>query len=340
LQGDCDCLARRLVASDGGHGLHGVIIDGMPRPIDDLYLSPHFDDAVLSCGGTIHRRARAGRRQVVLTVCAGLPEGALTVFAEHHHRRWGASAGDGLTSALDMIARRRAEDDAALAVLGAEAVRLDVADAIYRRTNDGRAPYDDLDRLFGLIDEGERGLVDAVASKLAEVASGLGVGRRTRVWLPLAIGGHVDHRLTRAAGEAWLGRGLSGLLGRATFYEDLPYAAMASAGEIRRMAPGMRRRRERIDEVDLAAKIAAVGCYASQISTFWASDAAMAAEVRAWAVAAARGRMGSAGMVGGSGTERSGHDGSQTATSMVGSQLAEARWLAGGTNTLEVGGAR
>ena len=53
-----------------------------------VYLSPHLDDAVLSCGGMIHRQAQAGERVVVVTVCAGdPPPGPLSDFARSLHER-------------------------------------------------------------------------------------------------------------------------------------------------------------------------------------------------------------------------------------------------------------
>jgi len=236
---------------------------------------------VLSCGASIHRRARASMRQVVLTVCAGPPAGALTPFAAEHHRRWGAPPGGEADAATAMVLRRRAEDDAALALLGAEAARLAVPDAIYRRLPDGRAPYRGLDALFGPVAPGEAGLVAELAAALAEAAADVGVRAGTRVWIPLGAGGHVDHRLTRAAAEAWLGAEPTRRPARA-YYEDLPYAAAASPAAIAALAPGLRRLAARVGADDLAAKVAAVACYASQISTFWPDAAAMETDVRAW----------------------------------------------------------
>jgi LmbE family N-acetylglucosaminyl deacetylase len=50
------------------------------------------------------------------------------------------------------------------------------------------------------------------------------------VYVPLGVGGHVDHQLTRAAGLALLGDGRRWIMpgpdyaGMITFYEDFPYA--------------------------------------------------------------------------------------------------------------------
>ena len=53
-----------------------------------IYLSPHFDDAALSCGGLLRAHAERGERAVVVTVCAGRPDYThLSRFAEQQHRQ-------------------------------------------------------------------------------------------------------------------------------------------------------------------------------------------------------------------------------------------------------------
>ena len=83
--------------------------DGRP---DWIYLSPHLDDAVFSCGGRIALQVRAGRRVWVVTVCAGSPGGPLSDYAQVLHTYWGLAE-------TDAPAARREEDRAALARLGA-----------------------------------------------------------------------------------------------------------------------------------------------------------------------------------------------------------------------------
>ena len=75
------------------------------------------------------------------------------------------------------------------------------------------------------------------------------------------------------------------------YYEDFPYAAEVGAVAAHVDGEGSwRGRRVALDEADLAAKVKAVACYRSQISTFWVDRAAMTAAVRAFA--ASRGRHG------------------------------------------------
>src|SRR5438876_1587513 len=86
-----------------------------PRPVwNHVFVEPHFDDVALSCGGTVHALASRGERVLVVTVFAGNPGVGtrVTDFAAGQHARWG--------DALDPIAARLAEQEAAMAVLGAD----------------------------------------------------------------------------------------------------------------------------------------------------------------------------------------------------------------------------
>src|SRR5437764_2009359 len=94
-----------------------------------LFLSPHLDDAVLSCGGTIADLVAGGEDVSALTFFAGQGVPPFAPLATELHACWG--------SPPDVVKLRRAEDVAALARLGASALHEDVPDAIYRRDQDG-----------------------------------------------------------------------------------------------------------------------------------------------------------------------------------------------------------
>jgi len=100
-----------------------------------IFVSPHLDDAVLSCGGGIARLAHSGELVTVVTLCtADQPVGApLSPLARRNHRSW--AAGD------QPFAARREEDLCALLSLGAVAEHVGLLDAIYRRSPAGRPLY-------------------------------------------------------------------------------------------------------------------------------------------------------------------------------------------------------
>jgi hypothetical protein len=162
-----------------------------------------------------------------------------------------------------------------VARLGARAAWWDLPDAVYRQDDEGGWPYGEEPALFGRLAPVDDGLVTALAERL----SGLpGVGRRTLVFAPLGVGGHVDHQLVRLAAECWRQGDLPWL------YEDFPYAedAGAAAAAVRPRV-SWRAWRTRLSERHLLAKAEAAAAYGSQLSTFWPSRHAMDAALRRFA---------------------------------------------------------
>ncbi len=228
-----------------------------------IYLSPHFDDAVYSCGGLIWEQAAQGHSVEIWTVCAGPPPaGALSAFAAEHHARWETGA--------EAVAQRRLEDQRACKRVGAKFRRLAVPDCIYRRVGEdylsrptkqaapdsGDFLYTSQAELFGPIHPLEAGLVKRLSQKLRR-----SIPAEAQVVCPLAIGGHVDHRLTRAAAEA----ARQALL----YYLDFPYV-FREPGEIERLQQdGWRSKRYPISRAGFEAWCAGIAAHQSQISTFW-----------------------------------------------------------------------
>jgi LmbE family N-acetylglucosaminyl deacetylase len=168
-----------------------------------IYISPHFDDAVLSCGGLIWRQAQKGMHVEIWTVCAGdAPSGTLSQLAMDCHQQWG------LESAKDVVSARRLENLEAAALVGADTVDFSIPDCIYRRSLTGELLYPE--DVFATIHTFEKDLdVDIAAALISELRPD------DIIVSPLAIGGHVDHIMTRLAAEH-LGRPI-------WYYADIPY---------------------------------------------------------------------------------------------------------------------
>jgi LmbE family N-acetylglucosaminyl deacetylase len=227
-----------------------------------IYLSPHFDDVALSCGGLLWEQVEAGESTAVWTVCAGeLPPGPLSPFARSLHERWGTK--------LATIEERRAEDAHSCHHLGAGARYFEIPDCIYRReANSGTYLYASEESLFGELHPSEHPLVVQLRFELArEIPAG------AQVVAPSAVGGHVDHRLVRVAAER-LERPL-------WYYADYPYIEDAGEAEWARLQEN-----EYLDftvsEAGLEAWVASIAAHASQISTFWSDEQAMRAAIRAY----------------------------------------------------------
>ncbi len=219
-----------------------------------IYLSPHFDDAVLSCGGLIHAQARQGLTVEIWTLFGGAPPaGSLSDFARQIHALWGT--GDGPQT----VALRKEEDLAAAARLGVEVVHFDFLDCIYRRAPDGEPLYPQSVFVPPHPLDADLPAVMAAALDSELLAEDILV-------CPLALGGHVDHVLARTAIER-LGRPLR-------YYADIPYLVnypeslpAASAGLEREGFP--------LSEADLRAWQEAAAAYASQIDSLLKVEASL-----------------------------------------------------------------
>lgn len=225
-----------------------------------IFLSPHLDDAVLSCGGMIHDLARTGSRVEIWTICAGdPPAGPLPPFARMLEERWQTGPGS--------MRARRAEDQAACALLGAQAMHFDLPDCIYRRLPDGSPLVNGEDDLWQPLPEGEKALATQLAGQIAARLPG-----RCRLAAPLTLGDHIDHRLVRTA-AVQLSRALH-------FYADFPYAVRPGVDRRRYIDSGWRRETYPVSSAGFDAWQAAITCYGSQISSLWRDLDEMSSSLR------------------------------------------------------------
>jgi LmbE family N-acetylglucosaminyl deacetylase len=178
-----------------------------------VFLSPHPDDAALSCGGLIALLRARGVPVTIVSVFSGSgPSERLTPYQR-------LALGFGEDNALvpveeptpkGITAVRRAEDEAHARLVGARIDFLDLPDAVFRG-------YEGDDQLMSppLADD---------PPPFEELRRALARLKPTALYAPLSIGGHVDHRQVRRAAMALLAEAGSPYLGQTLFYEDFPYA--------------------------------------------------------------------------------------------------------------------
>lgn len=228
-----------------------------------IYLSPHLDDAALSCGGQIWADTAVHRSSLIVTVMAGDPPQAIhSNYVDSLHQRWNLAA--------DAAAARRQEDVTACCLLGSDYWHWDVPDCIYRHDPASGAPFyaSDAD-IFGSIHPQELGLVDRLARLIAALPA------HDRLAIPLTAGHHVDHQLVRLAAEQ------GSRPDRLVYYEDYPYVrdeaaltAVIPAGSGDWQAQVIP-----LTGTAVSAKIEAIAAYQSQMSTFFNGRADLAAQI-------------------------------------------------------------
>jgi LmbE family N-acetylglucosaminyl deacetylase len=195
------------------------VIDRLLTTGTSLFLSPHLDDAVLSCGALIGALAERAK-PVVATIFTESDPPPHTFAARSFLRRCAAG------SAAELFAARRLEDETALRGIGAEFVHLGHPDALFRRRRVGpaecagrllpelahRYPTYRFDIARGRVSRADRQLIARIAAQVTGLVDRVGA---ERIFCPLGVGRHVDHLIARTVGEQFPGQVI--------FYSDFPY---------------------------------------------------------------------------------------------------------------------
>ena len=187
-------------------------------------------------------------------------------------------------AAGDAMAQRRLEDERYALFAEVSVVWLDLPDAVFRG-------YEGDDQLLAAPRSDDPAPVDILRREIARLEP-------SRVYLPLGIGGHVDHQLARDAGIAllsdehrWIMPGVD-FAGLVAFYEDFPYAWWEDFGRLEDLPPGtldglpagISLSAEFADVGDmLERKIRGITLYESQLERLFEGHGAMAAAVRGYA---------------------------------------------------------
>jgi len=187
-------------------------------------------------------------------------------------------------AAGETMAKRRLEDERYAAFAEVAFVWLDLPDAVFRG-------YEGDDQLLGLPRADDPAPVDILRREIARLEP-------QRVYLPMGIGGHVDHQLARDAGLALLADSRKWVMpgpeytGRIVLYEDFPYAYWEDFGRLEDMPvdsfdelpEGVSLTAEFADISDvIERKIRAIALYESQIERLFDDTGAMAQAVRGYA---------------------------------------------------------
>jgi LmbE family N-acetylglucosaminyl deacetylase len=185
-------------------------------------------------------------------------------------------------AAGDLMARRRVEDERYAYFAEVSVVFLDLADAVFRG-------YDGDAELLGEPREDDAAPFDRLRDEIARLEP-------QRVYFPLGVGGHVDHRLCRDVGVRLLGEPRRWVMpgpdyaGIVSFYEDFPYALWndfrglegLGADPFDELPASISVNPEFADITDqLESKIMGISLYESQIERLFDDTRAMANAVRA-----------------------------------------------------------
>src|SRR6478752_9120407 len=178
-------------------------------------------------------------------------------------------------AAGDLMARRRLEDERFAYFAEASIVFLDLPDAVFRG-------YEGDEELLATPRADDTAPYELLRQEVARLEP-------QKVYVPLGIGGHVDHQLCRDAGIGLLGEARKWVMpgpdyaGTVVFYEDFPYAYWNDAERDQLRADSLRGLPSDVsifptyaDVSDqLERKITGINIYESQIERLFDSPTAM-----------------------------------------------------------------
>ena len=191
-------------------------------------------------------------------------------------------------SAGELVAERRVEDERFAYFAEASVVFLDLADAVFRG-------YEGDDQLLGSVREDDHAPVEILRREIARLEP-------QAVYLPLAVGNHVDHQLCRDVGLALLGESRRWVMpgpewaGKVVFYEDFPYAWWSGFDSLDRLPkeawagiPEGTYLTPRYADISdqLERKVRGISMYESQLDRLFGGEKQMAQAVRLYANAVA-----------------------------------------------------
>jgi LmbE family N-acetylglucosaminyl deacetylase len=186
-------------------------------------------------------------------------------------------------AAGELMARRRVEDERFAYFAEASIVFLDLPDAVFRG-------YEGDDELLGAPRDDDEAPFELLRQEIARLEP-------QKVYLPLGVGGHVDHQLCRDVGVGLLREGRRWVMpgpdyaGTLVFYEDFPYAwwndfkGLGDLGfdPLAELPDDVSIRPEYADITDqLERKIMGISLYESQLERLFDGKVAMAQAVRAY----------------------------------------------------------
>jgi glycosyltransferase involved in cell wall biosynthesis/LmbE family N-acetylglucosaminyl deacetylase len=230
---------------------------------EHVFLSPHFDDVALSCGGLIHSLQCRGRRVTVVTVFAGQGDASMdSAYTRHLHAKWGLE---------DVVEQRSSENSRALGCLHVQCTEeWEFLDAPYRQRTPGQPLYASYAEIQGSLAADDQQTSDALFRRICEWLDGRPA--TSTFYFPLALGQHVDHQLLFRAGLRLQCCGY-----RVLFYEEWPYVESYA---LRREAHGFVS--HKID-ISLGPKIHAILQYGSQLRGLGGTGRNVARRIKSFA---------------------------------------------------------
>lgn len=211
---------------------------------DAIYLSPHLDDAILSCGGQIHMRTSSGETVLIATIFSGYPTNDYLPSQPFRHLFPSYSP-------VELVRRRRKEDKDACQSLGAHSIHFHHQEAIFRHHNESIA-YKTCKDLFRPNPEEQSLCIQTIQHDLRSLP------KSKRIFCPLGVGSHVDHLILREAADTVFGT-------KVNYYTEYPYDTKPKSRSQKQNSRYVFNKTILLDAKTLQMKVNAIMLYETQL---------------------------------------------------------------------------
>ncbi len=211
-----------------------------------LYVSPHYDDAIISCGGKIYSDSIGNNGVSIVTIFSAV-KGPFSEYAKKLHAYWNLN-----NPFLD----RKIENINACKELKVKNIMLDFEDAIYRISN-GNHLYPNDGDIFRKINSLDEELEINIINRIKELST-----KETILYFPLGVGNHVDHVIAYKCGLKMKQDGY-----KVKFYPDFSYN-----GTLPKECKKMKKISLKLNEKQIDAKCKAVSKYTSQVKMLFEEE--------------------------------------------------------------------
>lgn len=220
-----------------------------------IFISPHYDDVILSCAGLLAKLGELNQKCIIITVFGGgikknlnLSELIKSYVAEDMNCQIDDVTFDMCNT---LVKIRKLEDIDAIKVINGERQVLDYSDAIYR--GDDSLYYYDEKSLFGNIKTQDINYI--LLSIVDDIL--LRINKNDIIFFPNSIGNHVDHQIIKLVAYEIERLGFN-----SNYYNEYPY--MLGKSSLFNKSSNMPISIDISNFMD--SKIRAIQCYNSQIS--------------------------------------------------------------------------
>lgn len=248
-----------------------------------IFISPHLDDAALSCGAYISMLVERSIDVHVYTVFSGIPKTEeLSQLAKAIHLEGGLET--------DAMLRRREEDRVAMQYLGVNFTYANFLDCIYRTSPAGRSLYQTKKDIFPVHPDLQVD-ADTLEDLVTDLCRVLKELQPSEVYVPLGIGHHIDHILVREALERSVVQPGSENNTDIIYYEDVPYVCSPESRDfLITISKSFLPQLQWVSDRAWTTKLEAIAAYKSQVATMWDSPMAMRKQISDYALSLQQGQ--------------------------------------------------